>query len=72
MWSAIISASLSDNKEDFVMFSRVLKPSTTYNSNLSEFVRNAKSREKKRVYARVIDKAIEAQNEVIERQKATS
>lgn len=54
------------------MFSRLLKPSTTYNSNLSEFVRNAKSREKKRVYARVIDKAIEAQNEVIERQKATS
>jgi len=53
------------------MFSRLLKPSTTYNSNLSEFVRNAKSREKKRVYARVIDKA-EAQNEVIERQKATS
>ncbi|WP_369744010.1 hypothetical protein AB8S08_05320 [Pseudidiomarina sp. PP-1MA] len=54
------------------MLSRIFGSKAPENSNLSEFVRNAKSREKKRVYARVIDKAIEAQNEVIERQKATS
>lgn len=38
------------------------------NSALSEFVRNASSREKKRVYNHVIEKAIAAQNEVLERQ----
>lgn len=31
----------------------------------SDFVRNAKSREKKRIYAKVLEEAINKQNEII-------
>ena len=50
------------------MLAQLLGTKTEANSALSEFVHNASSREKKRVYKRVIDKAIAAQNEVMERQ----
>ena len=47
----------------------IFKKKTTESSNLSNFVHNAKSRDKKRVYARVIDRAIAEQNAVVDRQK---
>lgn len=50
------------------MLAQLLGTKAEANSALSEFVRNASSREKKRVYNHVIEKAISAQNEVLERQ----
>ncbi|WP_198679065.1 hypothetical protein [Aliidiomarina haloalkalitolerans] len=49
------------------MLAQLLGTKAESNSTLSDFVRNASSREKKRVYNRVIEKAIAAQNEVLER-----
>lgn len=50
------------------MFAQLLGTKAEENSKLSEFVRSASSRQKKRVYNRVIEKAIASQNEVLERQ----
>lgn len=48
------------------MFARLKNGQTTkYNSSLSEFVRNADSSKKKKVYSRVIDRAVESQNSVV-------
>ena len=49
-----------------MMFARFKNGQTTkYNSSLSEFVRNADSSKKKKVYSRVIDRAVESQNSVV-------
>ena len=49
-----------------MMFARLKNGQTTkYNSSLSEFVRNADSSKKKKVYSRVIDRAVESQNSVV-------
>lgn len=54
------------------MFSNLLKEKPVeHSSKLSDFVRNADSAEKKKVYSRVIDRAIASQNTVIERAKAS-
>lgn len=47
----------------------IFKKKATESSKLSDLVHNAKSRDKKRIYARVIDRAIAEQNAVLERQK---
>ena len=49
------------------MFSFKTKPKTTSSSQFSEFIRNASSAEKKRVYKRVLEKASESQNRVLAR-----
>ena len=43
---------------------------TTESSAFSEFIRNASSREKKRVYSEVIKKASEMQNELMNRARS--
>ncbi|GAA0370868.1 hypothetical protein GCM10009092_39000 [Bowmanella denitrificans] len=49
------------------MFANLLKKKPVeHSSRLSDFVRNADSAEKKKVYSRVIDRAIASQNAVIE------
>lgn len=46
------------------------KPKPVESSAFSEFIRNASSREKKRVYATVLKKATEKQNAIIEKSRA--
>lgn len=46
------------------MIRRLLKPKPTTSSPFSEFIRNASSAEKKRVYTEVLQKATERQNRV--------
>lgn len=53
------------------MLAQLFRTKAEENSKLSEFVRTASSRQKKRVYIHVIEKAIASQNEVINRQLAT-
>jgi len=43
------------------------KPKTVASTPFSEFIRNASSAEKKRVYKRVLEKASESQNRVLAR-----
>ncbi len=43
-----------------------LKPKPTANTNFSEFIRNASSAEKKKVYSTVLLKATERQKRVME------
>ncbi len=43
------------------------RQSAKYNSNLSEFVRNASSTRKKKIYTRVIQKAIESQKLIVKK-----
>ena len=43
------------------------KPKTVESTPFSEFIRNASSREKKRVYKHVLEKATESQNRVLAR-----
>lgn len=52
------------------MFSQFFGTKAEGNSKLSEFVRSASSRQKKRVYEHVIEKAIASQNEVLDRQSS--
>lgn len=47
------------------MFSFKTKPKATSSSQFSEFIRNASSAEKKRVYTQVMKKATERQNRVL-------
>ncbi len=47
------------------LFKRKPKPATS--TPLSEFIRNASSREKKRVYKQVLERASESQNRVLSR-----
>ncbi|HEX9812513.1 MAG TPA: hypothetical protein VGA88_10560 [Burkholderiales bacterium] len=49
------------------MFSFKRKPKKTTSTPFSEFIRNARSEEKKRVYKRVLEKASERQNKVLAR-----
>lgn len=49
------------------MFKR--KPQAARSTALSEFIRNAPSREKKRVYATVLEKSTEKQNELLGRRR---
>lgn len=43
------------------------RPKPKDSSAFSEFIRNASSREKKRVYTRVIKKSIEAQKKILDK-----
>jgi hypothetical protein len=43
------------------------KPKAVASTPFSEFIRNASSAEKKRVYKRVLEKATESQNRVLAR-----
>lgn len=47
------------------MFSFKRKPQALATTPFSEFIRNASSAEKKRVYKRVLEKASESQNRVL-------
>lgn len=47
----------------------LFKPKPEKSSPFSEFIRNASSEEKKRVYSDVLKRASERQREVIKRQK---
>ena len=47
------------------MFPIKRKPKTVLSTPFSEFIRNASSAEKKRVYKRVLEKACESQNRVL-------
>lgn len=47
------------------MFSFKRKPKAVESTPFSEFIRNASSREKKRVYKLVLEKASESQNRVL-------
>ena len=49
------------------MFSFRRKPKVASSTPFSEFIRNASSAEKKRVYKRVLEKATESQNRVLSR-----
>ena len=49
------------------MFSLKRKPKAVVSTPFSEFIRNASSAEKKRVYKRVLKKASESQNRVLDR-----
>lgn len=49
------------------MFSLKRKPKPVASTPFSEFIRNASSREKKRVYKHVLEKATESQNRVLSR-----
>lgn len=53
------------------MFSFKRKPKPSASTPFSEFIRNARSEEKKRVYKRVLEKASERQNRILDR-SATS
>ena len=52
------------------MFSFKRKPKAVASTPFSEFIRNASSAEKKRVYKRVLEKASENQNLVLTRAAA--
>ncbi len=54
------------------MFSTSFKSKSPQSSKLSNFVLNANSGEKKRVYSHVIDKAIDSQNQVTLQSNQTS
>lgn len=43
------------------------KPKAVASTSFSEFIRNASSAEKKRIYQRVLEKASESQNRVLAR-----
>ena len=47
------------------MFTLKRQPKTVPSTQFSEFIRNASSSEKKRVYKRVLEKATERQNKVL-------
>lgn len=47
------------------MFAFKFKSKTVSSTPFSEFIRNASSAEKKRVYKRVLEKASESQNQVL-------
>ncbi len=49
----------------FFKFKRRARPEDS--SAFSEFIRNASSREKKRVYMRVIEKSIESQKKMLDK-----
>lgn len=49
------------------MFSFKRKPKVIDSTPFSDFIRNASSAEKKRVYKRVLEKASESQNRVLAR-----
>jgi hypothetical protein len=49
------------------MFSFKRKPKVAASTPFSDFIRNASSAEKKRVYKRVLEKASESQNRVLAR-----
>lgn len=49
------------------MFSLKRKSKSVQSTPFSEFIRNASSAEKKRVYKRVLEKASESQNRVLAR-----
>lgn len=49
------------------MFSFKRKPKAVASTPFSEFIRNASSAEKKRVYKRVLEKASESQNRILAR-----
>ncbi len=53
-----------------MFFMSTKKKRADSSSEFSVFIREAKSREKKKVYKRVIEKAIKEQNEVVERTTA--
>lgn len=53
------------------MFSFKRKPKAVISTPFSEFIRNASSREKKRVYKHVLEKATESQNRVLSRVAAS-
>lgn len=52
------------------MFKLFKKPKPVVSSPFSEFIRNASSAEKKRVYKVVLEKATERQNAVLKRAAA--
>ena len=43
------------------------KPKAAFSAPFSEFIRNASSAEKKRIYKRVLEKASKRQNRVLDR-----
>jgi len=47
------------------MFSDLIKPKKAQNSNLSDFVLDSSSSEKKKVYKQVIERAIASQVQVV-------
>lgn len=49
------------------MFSSKRKPKPVASTPFSDFIRNASSRKKKRVYKHVLEKATESQNRVLSR-----
>ncbi|MHB8744718.1 MAG: hypothetical protein ACYC9L_16590 [Sulfuricaulis sp.] len=49
------------------MFTFKRKPKAVASTPFSEFIRNASSAEKKRVYKRVLEKATESQNRLLSR-----
>ena len=49
------------------MVSRKRKSKAVVSTPFSEFIRNASSKEKKRVYKHVLEKASESQNRVLDR-----
>lgn len=49
------------------MFKFLLKPAPTRSSAFSEFIRNASAAEKKRVYAKVLERATARQKDVAAR-----
>jgi hypothetical protein len=53
-------------------FSSKKRTETSVSSSFSEFIRNAPSKEKKRVYADVLKKAAEMQNDVVKRARCTA
>ena len=52
------------------LFSKPKKLETIESTRFSEFIRNASSREKKRVYSDVLKKATEMQNDVVKRARS--
>ena len=58
---------LSTSLTDFLAMIFKRKPKTVESTPFSEFIRNASSREKKRVYKHVLEKATESQNRVLAR-----
>lgn len=52
-----------------MFFTKTKKPDRK-SSEISVFIREAKSREKKKVYKRVIEEAIREQNEVVRNRRA--
>lgn len=54
-------------KDLLTMFSFKRKPKAVASTPFSEFIRNASSAEKKRVYKHVLEKASESQNRLLAR-----